>query len=121
LLYHYQYINIYISLYIILSFNKILKDIQNKVIVNMTRKDNKDLPTVEVDITPHDEGNVKCSSSGIIVFVLGLVSGTFSALLCKMAYDSKSIGLDNREKLFAKPIMMLLLMFAAVLLLLLYY
>ena len=80
----------------------------------MTRKE--DLPTVEVDITPHDEGNVKCSSSGIIVFVLGLVSGTFSALLCKMAYDSKSIGLDNQEKLFAKPIMMLLLMFAAVLL-----
>ena len=85
----------------------------------MTRKE--DLPTVEVDITPHDEGNVKCSSSGIIVFVLGLVSGTFSALLCKMAYDSKSIGLDNQEKLFAKPIMMLLLMFAAVLLLLLLY
>ena len=72
---------------------------------------------VDVELSTNEtieEGDVKCSSGGIIVFVLGLVSGTFSALLCKMAYDSRSIGIDGQEKLFAKPIMMLLLMFAAV-------
>ena len=74
---------------------------------------------VDVELSPnegggHDEGDVKCSTGGIVVFVLGLVSGTFSPLLCKMAYDSRSIGIDGQEKLFAKPIMMLLLMFAAV-------
>ena len=46
-----------------------------------------------------------------ICFVFGLFTGTFSALVCKMAYDTKSIGLDGSPKAFAKPIMMLLLMF----------
>ena len=79
----------------------------------MARKENLE---VDVELTNEtiEEGDVKCSNGGIIVFVLGLVSGTFSALLCKMAYDSRSIGIDGQEKLFAKPIMMLLLMFTAV-------
>ncbi len=54
-----------------------------------------------------------CSNVGMITFIVGLVSGTFSALLCKMSYDTSSVGLDGQTKLFAKPIMMLLLMFTA--------
>ena len=48
-----------------------------------------------------------------MTFSLGLVAGTFSALTCKMAYDTSAVGLNGEDKLFAKPIMMLLLMFAA--------
>jgi drug/metabolite transporter (DMT)-like permease len=63
------------------------------------------------------EGHVetaKCSTSGAVTFGIGLISGTFSALFCKMAYDTQSVGLDGEtEKDFAKPMMMLLLMFAA--------
>lgn len=59
----------------------------------------------------HHEENKGCSTEGLVVFVLGLISGTFSALLCKMAYDTKSAGLDGIEKPFTKPIMMLTLMF----------
>lgn len=58
------------------------------------------------------ETNKSCSTAGFVTFVLGLISGTFSALLCKMAYDTQSVGLDGTEKVFAKPIMMLTLMFA---------
>jgi drug/metabolite transporter (DMT)-like permease len=60
----------------------------------------------------HNEENKSCTNAGMITFILGLVSGTFSALLCKMAYDTKSVGIDGTEKTFAKPIMMLTLMFA---------
>ena len=60
----------------------------------------------------HHEENKGCSNWGMITFILGLVAGTFSALLCKMAYDTKSVGIDGTEKVFAKPIMMLTLMFA---------
>eukprot|EP01036_Dinobryon_divergens_P033392 gene33392-43169_t len=55
--------------------------------------------------------SVTCNLNGAICFVFGLLTGTFSALVCKMAYDTKSIGLDGSPKAFAKPIMMLLLMF----------
>lgn len=55
---------------------------------------------------------VGCSTGGIVTFALGLVAGTFSALLCKMAYDTTATGLNGEDKAFAKPIMMLLLMFA---------
>lgn len=61
---------------------------------------------------PHVEENKSCTNAGLITFILGLVAGTFSALVCKMAYDTKSVGLDGTEKMFAKPIMMLALMFA---------
>ena len=54
-----------------------------------------------------------CSNIGFATFAIGLVAGTFSALLCKMAYDTSAVGLDGKSKLFAKPIMMLLLMFSA--------
>ncbi len=60
----------------------------------------------------HMEEKATCSTGGFVTFTLGLISGTFSALSCKIAYDTKSIGLDGHEKMFAKPIMMLLLMFA---------
>lgn len=60
-----------------------------------------------------DEHDTKCSPAGLLTFVFGLVFGTFSALVCKMAYDTRSVGLDGTEKAFAKPIMMLLLMFVA--------
>lgn len=60
----------------------------------------------------HEE-NAKCSPFGVTTFILGLVSGTFSAVTCKIAYDTTSIGLDGQEKAFSKPILMLLLMFAA--------
>jgi hypothetical protein len=52
-----------------------------------------------------------CSTGGIVTFGLGLVAGTFSAVVCKMLYDTPSVGLDGTEKAFSKPIMMLLLMF----------
>jgi hypothetical protein len=55
----------------------------------------------------------KCSTAGMVTFSLGLISGTFSALFCKMAYDTSATGLDGKQKLFAKPMMMLLLMFTA--------
>jgi drug/metabolite transporter (DMT)-like permease len=67
---------------------------------------NKDEPS-------HREETTTCSNVGVITFVVGLISGTFSALLCKMSYDTSSVGLDGNPKLFAKPIMMLLLMFTA--------
>jgi hypothetical protein len=41
------------------------------------------------------EENTTCSTGGIVVFAIGLISGTFSALVCKMAYDSTSIGIYN--------------------------
>lgn len=53
-----------------------------------------------------------CSTEGAATFAVGLVSGTFSAIFCKMAYDSSSFGLDGIEKPFAKPIAVLLLMFS---------
>ena len=43
-----------------------------------------------------------------------MVAGTFSAVFCKMLYETESVGLDGvTVKPFAKPIMMLLLMFSA--------
>lgn len=55
-----------------------------------------------------------CTSGGIVTFGFGLVAGTFSAVFCKMLYETSSVGLDGTtEKQFAKPIMMLLLMFSA--------
>mmetsp|Transcript_1402 Transcript_1402/g.2285 ORF Transcript_1402/g.2285 Transcript_1402/m.2285 type:complete len:482 (-) Transcript_1402:241-1686(-) len=57
------------------------------------------------------EEKMGCSTAGVITFVLGLIAGTFSALLCKMAYDTSSEGLDGVLKAFSKPIMMLTLMF----------
>jgi len=66
---------------------------------------------VEYESPVHEEKQ-QCSSAGFITFMLGLISGTFSALLCKMAYDTKSIGISTDEvKPFTKPIMMLTLMF----------
>jgi hypothetical protein len=62
----------------------------------------------------HDEHGVErttCSTPGVTVFALGLVAGTFSALVCKMAYETESVGIDGHPKFFAKPIMMLFLMF----------
>jgi drug/metabolite transporter (DMT)-like permease len=53
-----------------------------------------------------------CSTEGAVTFSVGLVTGTFSAIFCKMAYDSSSVGLDGHLKPFAKPIAMLLLMFS---------
>jgi len=67
---------------------------------------------VEIEVEEHHE-NAQCSTAGFVTFVLGLVSGTFSALSCKIAYDTYSTGVNGHEKVFAKPIMMLLLMFAA--------
>ena len=61
-------------------------------------------------MTGHVE-KTTCSFEGGLTFAVGLVSGTFSAIFCKMAYDSSSTGLDGVEKPFAKPIAMLLLMF----------
>lgn len=61
----------------------------------------------------HREENAKCSLFGVVTFLVGLVSGTFSAVICKIAYETRSIGLDGEEKAFSKPILMLFLMFAA--------
>jgi hypothetical protein len=36
-----------------------------------------------------------CSFKGSVTFLLGLTFGTFSALLCKMAYDTKAEGLNG--------------------------
>jgi len=66
------------------------------------------------DHDDHEDDGVErttCSSAGATVFAFGLVAGTFSALVCKMAYETESTGLDGHPKFFAKPIMMLLLMF----------
>lgn len=62
-------------------------------------------------MTAHSFGVL--SSLPYVLCSEGLIAGTFSALLCKIAYETASIGLDGTPKLFAKPIMMLLLMFAA--------
>ncbi len=63
---------------------------------------------------PHEHvEKAECTPLGAITFVLGLISGTFSALGCKFAYDTSSVGIDGTEKVFAKPIMMLFLMFLA--------
>lgn len=47
-----------------------------------------------------------------MTFALGLVSGTFSAVLCKVAYDTTSTTLEGTTELFQKPICLLLLMFS---------
>ena len=52
-----------------------------------------------------------CSAAGAIVFILGLTSGTFSAVLCKVAYDTTATTLTGTTELFEKPICMVLLMF----------
>lgn len=65
------------------------------------------------EVVEHHEESATCSMKGSVVFILGLISGTFSALSCKFAYDTMSEGVDSTPKAFAKPIMMLLLMFAA--------
>ena len=54
-----------------------------------------------------------CNFGGIVTFGVGLVAGTFSAVVCKCLYETSSTGLDGSEKLFGKPIMVLLLMFAS--------
>ena len=61
----------------------------------------------------HQEEPTGCNIGGIITFAVGLVAGTFSAVVCKMLYETSSNGLDGTEKLFGKPIMVLLLMFAS--------
>ena len=69
-----------------------------------------DLPYDPIEIEkPYTEKS--CSFYGILIFVLGLVSGTFSAVLCKVAYDTTSVTLDGSTELFQKPICLLLLMF----------
>lgn len=52
-----------------------------------------------------------CSLAGMVVFALGLSSGTFSAVLCKVAYDTTATNLQGTSELFEKPICMVLLMF----------
>lgn len=52
-----------------------------------------------------------CTREGTITFVLGLIFGTFSAVITKTAYEITAVGIDGQEKEFSKPIMMLLLMF----------
>jgi drug/metabolite transporter (DMT)-like permease len=77
----------------------------------MPKEEEQQLTTQE-----DDHGHIEsatCTTAGFITFVLGLVTGTFSALSCKFAYDTISVGIDGNEKAFAKPIMMLLLMFLA--------
>lgn len=67
-------------------------------------------------LVEHEEEHVEraeCTPAGFITFILGLISGTFSALGCKFAYDTAAVGIDGTEKVFAKPIMMLFLMFLA--------
>jgi drug/metabolite transporter (DMT)-like permease len=78
----------------------------------MTKSLDENATLSEDDHHEHVE-NAECTSAGFLTFVIGLVSGTFSALSCKFAYDTTSAGLDGDEKAFAKPIMMLLLMFFA--------
>ena len=61
----------------------------------------------------HEEPT-SCTPGGVTTFGVGLVAGTFSAVFCKMLYETESVGLDHTTvKPFAKPIMMLLLMFSA--------
>ena len=52
-----------------------------------------------------------CSPAGIAVFVIGLVSGTLSAVLAKVAYDTPANTLEGDVQLFQKPICLLFLMF----------
>lgn len=52
-----------------------------------------------------------CSTAGVAVFAIGLVSGTLSAVLAKVAYDTPASTLENKVQLFQKPVCLLLLMF----------
>ena len=67
---------------------------------------------IEEEEAQGNEEPTGCSTGGIVTFCVGLVAGTFSALICKGAYDTSSYGTDGITKPFAKPIMMLLLMFS---------
>lgn len=67
---------------------------------------------VEKKDTEHHEEATTCSTAGLIVFILGLIGGTFSAIFCKMAFDSTSEGLNGEVKPFSKPITVLFLMFS---------
>jgi drug/metabolite transporter (DMT)-like permease len=69
----------------------------------------------------HQEEPTGCNFGGVLTFGVGLVAGTFSAVVCKMLYETSSNGLDGTEKLFGKPIMVLLLMFASMVPALLFY
>ena len=68
---------------------------------------------MEVDNGHEQREPTGCNFGGILTFGIGLVAGTFSAVVCKMLYETSSSGLDGTEKLFGKPIMVLLLMFAS--------
>eukprot|EP01041_Mallomonas_annulata_P009171 gene9171-19002_t len=88
----------------------------------MTSADIEGKPLKEVE--EHHEESASCSkfkskskvsitcTAGLVVFMLGLVGGTFSAIFCKMAFDSNSEGLDGTTKQFSKPITVLFLMFS---------
>lgn len=72
--------------------------------------------SAEIDKDAKEEGeheSVTCTFMGITTFVLGLIGGTFSAVFCKMSFDSLSEGLTPGEfKTFDKPVMILFLMFS---------
>jgi drug/metabolite transporter (DMT)-like permease len=76
------------------------------------RKGQKETSQLVEETHEHVE-KADCTPAGAITFVLGLISGTFSALGCKFAYDTSAAGIDGTDKVFAKPIMMLFLMFLA--------
>jgi len=67
---------------------------------------------VEKESSGHTE-STKCSFAGALTFILGLIGGTFSAVCCKMSFESEAIGLDGEMKSFEKPIAIVFLMFAA--------
>ncbi|EQC29411.1 hypothetical protein SDRG_12874 [Saprolegnia diclina VS20] len=56
---------------------------------------------------------MSCGSQGIVVFTLGLLTGTGTTLMSKVMYNIDSIGSDGLLKKFEKPIFQTWLMFAA--------
>mmetsp|Transcript_2240 Transcript_2240/g.2334 ORF Transcript_2240/g.2334 Transcript_2240/m.2334 type:complete len:422 (-) Transcript_2240:142-1407(-) len=66
---------------------------------------------IEVEKENHGEENAKCSTAGMVVFILGLIGGTFSAIFCKMSFESSSEGISGETKQFSKPISVLFIMF----------
>ncbi|OQR82081.1 Drug/Metabolite Transporter (DMT) Superfamily [Thraustotheca clavata] len=70
----------------------------------------KETIQIEVDTI---EFTMSCGSQGIVVFTLGLITGTGTTLMSKIMYNIDAVGLDGTRKKFEKPIFQTWLMFAA--------
>ena len=47
----------------------------------------------------------RCSANGMIVFVLGVITGTVMTVVVKVLYEVEAIGMDGARQPFEKPLL----------------